>query len=112
MVDWEGVAQRVLAQFRASSGRAPGDARFTMLIEELKRASREFRLWWPRHEVRGRQDGRKELNHPLVGHLVLEHTTFQVSEAPDMQVVVYLAAPEMDTAEKIHRLLSREQLRV
>lgn len=112
IVDWEGVAQRVLAQFRASSGRAPGDPGFAALIEDLKGSSREFRLWWPRHEVRGRQDGRKELVHPQVGHLFLEHTTFQVSEAPEQQIVVYLAAPESDTAEKIRHLLSDEQLKV
>jgi transcriptional regulator with XRE-family HTH domain len=106
-LDWEGIAQKVLAQFRVSSGRAPGDPWFTALIEALKQASREFRMWWPRHEVKGRQDGRKELIHPLVGHVVLEHTTFQVSEAPDLQVVVYLASPELDTAEKIHCLLAK-----
>jgi len=108
-VDWEGIAQRVLAQFRVSNGRTPGDPWFTTLIEALKQASPEFRLWWPRHEVKGRQDGRKELIHPLVGHLVLEYTTFQVSEAPNLQIGVYLASPESDTAEKIHDLLSSEQ---
>jgi transcriptional regulator with XRE-family HTH domain len=112
VVDWEGMAQRVLAQFRVSSGRTPGDPWFTILIEDLKQASREFRLWWPRHEVKGRQDGCKELIHPLVGHLVLEHTTFQMSEAPDLKVVVYLASPESNTAEKIHRLLRSEQLKI
>jgi hypothetical protein len=108
-VDWEGIAQRVLAQFRVSNGRTPGDPWFTTLIEALKQASPEFRLWWPRHEVKGRQDGRKELIHPRVGHLVLEYTTFQVSEAPNLQIGVYLASPESDTAEKIHDLLSSEQ---
>lgn len=104
-VDWEGIAQRVLAQFRVSSGNAPGDPWFTTLIEALKQASPEFRLWWPRHEVKGRQDGRKELLHPLAGHLVLEYTTFQASESPDLKVVVFLASPESDTAEKIQNLL-------
>ena len=111
-VDWEGVAQRMLAQFRVSSGRTPGDPWFTILIEALKQASPEFRLWWPRHEVRGRQDGYKELIHPEVGHLALEYTTFQVSEAPNLQVSVYLASPSSDTAEKIQDLLSRERVKV
>jgi hypothetical protein len=112
VVDWEGVAQRVLAQFRVSCGQWPGDPRFADLIERLKQSSPEFRLWWPRHEIRGRQDGCKELMHPRVGRLLLEHTTFQINEAPDLKVVVYLAAPQTDTAAKIQRLLSGEPLRI
>lgn len=109
-MDWEGIAQRVLAQFRASSGRTPGDPWFTTLIEALKEASPEFRLWWPRHEVKGRQDGRKEIIHPSVGHLVFETTTLQVSETSNLQIGVYLTSPE--SAKKIQELLSREQVNV
>ncbi len=112
VVDWEGIAQRVLAQFRVSCGQWPNDPRFADLIEQLEQNSPEFRLWWPRHEIRGRQDGCKELIHPRVGRLLLEHTTFQLSEAPDLKVVVYLAAPQTDTAAKIQRLLSGEPLKI
>ena len=64
LVDWEGIAQRMLAQFRASSGRYTDNAQFGSLIAELSRLSPEFARWWPLHEVRGRQDGRKEFIHP------------------------------------------------
>jgi transcriptional regulator with XRE-family HTH domain len=112
VVDWEGVAQRALAQFRVSCGQWPGDPRFADLIERLKQNSPEFRVWWPRHEIRGRLDGCKELIHPRVGRLLLEHTTFQVNEAPDLKVVVYLPAPGTDTAASIQRLLSGEPLTI
>ena len=107
-VDWEGIAQRALAQFRLSCGNAPGDPWFTALIDELNKNSREFRQWWPRHEVRRRLDGRKELIHPQVGHLVLEHTTFHPSETPDLRITIYFATPEQNTPEKIQRLLGKE----
>ncbi len=54
LVDWEGVAQRALAQFRASSSRYTADAQFAALIADLQHSSLEFARWWPRHEVQGR----------------------------------------------------------
>ena len=41
--DWEGVAQRVLAQFRVSCGQGPGDPRFADLIERLTVRREEIR---------------------------------------------------------------------
>ncbi len=104
-VDWEGIAQRALAQFRLSCGNTPGDPWFTALIDELNKSSREFRQWWPRHEVKRRLDGRKELIHPQVGQLALEHTTFHPSETPDLRITIYFATSEYNTPEKIQRLL-------
>jgi hypothetical protein len=53
LVDWEEHARRVLAQFRATCGRYPGDPRLTELIQDLMLRSPEFRAWWPDHEVLG-----------------------------------------------------------
>lgn len=102
-VDWEGIAQRVLAQFRASSGQYRNDAQFGALITELQQRSPEFSHWWSRHEVQGRQDGRKEIIHPQVGSLVFEHSTFQIDGSPGLKMVVYLPACE-ETARKLEQL--------
>jgi transcriptional regulator with XRE-family HTH domain len=102
-VDWEGVAQRVLAQFRASSSQYYHDAPFGALITELQRRSPEFACWWSQHEVQGRQDGQKELIHPRVGSLVLEHSTFQIDGSPGLKMVVYLPACD-ETAKKLEQL--------
>ena len=101
-VDWEGVAQRVLAQFRASSSQYHNDTQFGTLIAELQQQSPEFACWWSRHEVQGRQDGRKELIHPQVGSLVFEHSTFQIDGSPGLKMVVYLPACE-ETARKLEQ---------
>ena len=42
LVDWEGNARRLLAQFRASCGRYPGDPRLTELIHDLMLRSPDF----------------------------------------------------------------------
>lgn len=69
-VDWEGVAQRLLAQVRGSHSQYHDDAQLIALVRELQQRSPEFACWWERHEVQGRQDGQKELLHPQVGSLV------------------------------------------
>jgi transcriptional regulator with XRE-family HTH domain len=102
-VDWEGIAQRVLAQLRRNQSQYHDDEALTTLIQELQRRSPEFARWWPRHDVQGRQDGRKEFLHPLVGSLVLDHSTFQMEEAPGLNLVVYLPACE-ETARKLEQL--------
>lgn len=102
-VHWEAVAQQVLAQFRADSARYPGDPWFTELIDDLHRASAEFRAWWPRHDVRGFLDGRKEFMHPAVGSLVFQHTTLGIPANPDFKLMLYVPL-EADTTAKMRRL--------
>jgi transcriptional regulator with XRE-family HTH domain len=102
-VDWEGIAQRILAQFRASSGQYRDDEHISTLIADLKRSSPAFARWWPRHEVQGRQDGQKVLIHPQVGLLALDHSTFQIDGSPGLKMVIYLPA-NAETASKLAQL--------
>ena len=106
VVDWEGHARRVLAQFRATCGRYPGDPRLTELIQDLMLRSPEFRAWWPDHEVLGAEEGRKTFNHPQAGYLMFEYLSFHVFDAPDLKVVVYVPLDEAETPAKLSRLLS------
>jgi hypothetical protein len=76
------------------------------LIDDLERASPEFRAWWPRHDVRGSLDCRKELPHPLVGSLALDRTTLQLAARPDLKIMIYTPA-ESETAQKLRCLLER-----
>ena len=107
IVDWEEDARQLLAQFRSMCGRYPGDSQLTELINDLMLASPEFRAWWPDHEVRGGQEGRKILNLPQVGLLVFERLTFQVFDTPDLKVTVYTPLEEADTPHKVEQLLER-----
>ena len=107
VVDWEEDARQILAQFRSSCGRYPGDAQLTELIHDLMLSSPEFRAWWPDHEVRSGQEGRKTLNHPQVGYLLFERLTFQVFDTPDLKVTVYTPLEEADTPRKLEQLLEQ-----
>lgn len=104
---WAEVAQTTLAQFRAESALYPGDPRVAALIDDLQRVSPEFRAWWPRHDVRGSLDVRKELRHPMLGDLVLDRITLQAPGAPGLKLIVYTPAPETDTAAKLRCALER-----
>lgn len=95
----------MLAQFRVNYSRFVGDPWFIELINNLEVASPEFRLWWTEHDILGRTDGRKEINHPLVGRLILNYVIFKVADSPNLEVVMYLPLPKSDTTLKLQQLL-------
>ncbi len=107
IVNWEEDARGLLAQFRNSYGRYPGDTQLTELIHDLMLASPEFRAWWPDHEVLSGQERHKTLNHPQVGYLTLERLTFQVFDTPDLKITVYTPLEETDTPRKLEQLLAQ-----
>ncbi len=87
--NWEMVARATLAEFRTASARYPGNRWFEELIEDLKRISPEFCLWWPYHDMRSVLDGHKVIEHPMLGSLEFEHFTLQVLTNPDIRIMVY-----------------------
>ncbi|HLZ60370.1 MAG TPA: helix-turn-helix transcriptional regulator [Ktedonosporobacter sp.] len=102
---WAPIAQKILAEFRAESTQYADDEWLQQLIADLHRVSPEFREWWPRQDVRGRSDGMKEFDHPLVGRLLFEHTTLQVSANPGLKIMIYRPCAGTDTASKLSQLL-------
>lgn len=75
------------------------------LVADLELASPDFREWWPHHDIQATHTEKKELNHPLVGRLVLQPTTFQVADAPDLRMVIYTPLAEANTAKKLAQLV-------
>jgi transcriptional regulator with XRE-family HTH domain len=108
LVDWERHARRLLAQFRATCGRYPGDPWLNTLIDDLMVASPEFRAWWPEHEVLDASEGHKTFNHPQIGCLVFEHVTFQVFDAPDLSVTIYIPVEGSGTSAKLAQFVSEK----
>ena len=89
--DWTGHAQRLMAQFRLDWGQERvGDARFERLRAELEATSDEFREWWPRHDVQGRQELTKRVRPPgsetRIGFI---QTTWSLSTSPGIRFVAY-----------------------
>jgi transcriptional regulator with XRE-family HTH domain len=108
LVDWEGLARMSLAMFRSDNARYAGDPDFERLIAALKRDSREFRDWWARHEVLQLPAGHKRLNHPQQGLMSFEHTSFAVTDRPDLKLVVYTAVEADGTIDKLTKLLRQD----
>ncbi|QBD75852.1 transcriptional regulator [Ktedonosporobacter rubrisoli] len=104
LVNWEKEAQGMLASFRAGTERYVGEPWFKALVTDLQHISPEFRAWWPRHDIQIGHMGPIELNHPLVGRLVLQSTPLQVANAPNLRLAIYTPLPEADTAKKLAQL--------
>ena len=106
LVHWRKRAQDTLARFRGDYGRHAGDAHFVQLVERLKSVSPEFADWWPRHDILPITEGRNDYDHPIAGRMIVEHTTFSVSDNPELRLVVCLAAAASNSAAKMRKLVA------
>jgi transcriptional regulator with XRE-family HTH domain len=105
---WERNARTVVAQFRAASSARPDDEGFQALLAELTEVSPEFAALWAERDIEDAGQIRKELDHPLVGLLVVESTAMRVPARPDLTVVLHTPLDEANTAAKLEWLASPE----
>lgn len=103
--DWLSVARAVVAAFRADAIRAGASAEMTALINELRETSPDFAALWDENEVVSHGDGIKRLHHPDAGRIELEFSSFAVDGRPEIGMIVYNPATEVDTA-KIRKLMT------
>jgi transcriptional regulator with XRE-family HTH domain len=109
--DWETAARQGIAHLRAAAAQDPDDPATKALIGELSVKSAEFRTWWARHDVAVYSSGRKELQHPTVGRVILDYQAFQIPNTRDQQLVLYTApagSPSQDALDLLW-MLAREQ---
>jgi hypothetical protein len=94
----------MVTDLRTASARYPDDADLRALIKDLRRTSDTFAKLWDERPMAFHGSERKIVHHPEVGDLTLD---CDVLTAPgsDLRLVVYTAAPDSDSAEKL-RLLS------
>ena len=90
-VDWESDAFAMLARFRLAAARRRDDPDFADLIERLHRHSSRSAGDGGRHEVLASTSGTKNLRHPLLGEVVLDHVVLQVADDPDQKLVTFAA---------------------
>lgn len=86
------TARATLARFRAEHARRYDEPAFRDLIEALLRESPRFRELWRRHEVLDGQLGSKEVEHPLLGHLALNHLQSIPTSHPDLRLTQLVPA--------------------
>lgn len=101
VIAWAERAQRLIAEFRADCSPYMTDPWLLDYLEQIKQRSPEFAAWWPQHHVHTRDGGRRAFDHPLVGRLALEQTTFRLSRQPDLKLVIHAPLAEFDSTEKL-----------
>lgn len=101
LVDWDGQARRIVAEFRAGTALLRADPLVDELVGRLQAASAEFATWWPAHDVARFQTRLRAYQHPRAGRLVFEYQQLTPSEWPNLRVVCQLAVPGDDSAERL-----------
>jgi transcriptional regulator with XRE-family HTH domain len=90
VVDWEARARRVVAEFRADSGRHLQEQPTKALILDLSARSTHFRKFWNSQDVFEREGGLREFQHPRKGLLVFDQITMKLSANEDLKFVVLI----------------------
>lgn len=90
LVQWDAVAQDLLARLRATVAQRPDDPRRDALVADLRAVSPQAREWWSRHDVRASRSGTKRLRLPGRGVSDIPHASFAVAGQPDLTLVVHL----------------------
>jgi hypothetical protein len=103
LCDREAIAAFAVAQFRESTARLGGDARFKELVGMLERDSENFRTHWRRRDVRQPAPQSKVLNHPRAGRLDLDYATFQADSDRDVRLTIYTPV-NADSARRLAAL--------
>jgi transcriptional regulator with XRE-family HTH domain len=100
-VDWDEVANQIVAATHAQAGRDPYDRRLTDLIGELSTRSEVFRVRWAAHNVRRHDSGVKRFHHPVVGALELNYDALPLPADPGLTLVTYTAPAGSQSAETL-----------
>jgi transcriptional regulator with XRE-family HTH domain len=105
-VDWDKVANDVVASLRAEAGRDPYDRDLSDLVGELSTRSEPFRTLWAAHDVRVHDTGRKRMRHPLVGELDLTYESLELVADPGLSLFAFTAEPGSRSEEGLRLLAS------
>lgn len=105
-IDWERVANDVVAALRSEAGRDPYDRDLSDLVGALSTQSEEFRTRWAAHNVRFHNTGVKRIHHPIVGELTLTYETMQLTADTGLTLAAYTAEPGSKSEEALNLLRS------
>jgi transcriptional regulator with XRE-family HTH domain len=90
IVNWEALARRYVAAFRAARARAADKAHFDELVLLLNEGSREFREWWAGVDVDVFDEGIKRLRHHSLGLVEYTYVTLASAGQPELTMVSYV----------------------
>lgn len=110
IADWELAAQGMIACFRTFHAKFVGNLWIEDFINELRNESKEFALWWSMHDVNKDEEIVKIINHPVLGQLNFEFTSYAIISDANLKLSIFTAIPGSDTEAKIKQFLSSETL--
>jgi len=93
-VNWDAVAQNVVAEFRAEVAKYQCQPQIRQLIADLQDVSPDFNRMWQQHNVQRTVIRRKEIQHKWAGRLSFDHTPLLLAEHPTLKLIVYTPTPE------------------
>lgn len=102
--DWERIAEEVVGNLRAESGRHPDDPRICEVVNELLDRSADFRRMWASQAVFECLCGRKRIRHPRVGDLEITFESFRLTTDADQRLLTYSAPRGSVTAARLREL--------
>lgn len=105
--DWSITSRQFLAEYRASAvTHLFTDPAHEALVSRLREESPEFSRAWREHEIGRFTSRERRFRHPIAGDLVFDHHQLTPSEAPEINVVIYLARAGSATRERMSRLVT------
>ncbi len=104
--DWKAVARYVVATFRADAARAGAASQVVDLVKELRQMSPEFDALWRENNVSAPGNGVKHLNHPELGPITFEFSSFGVEGRTDLSMIIYNPATVED-AQRVRAFLAK-----
>lgn len=105
-LDWNKVANDIVATLRSYAGKHPHDKQLTDLVGELVTRSDAFRTSWAAHNVKYHRTGIKRLRHPIVGDLELAYEGLDLPGDPGWHLYTLTAAPGSPSDERLRLLAS------
>lgn len=86
--DWPLRAQRLVAEFRGDCKAILDEQEIRTQIDELRRRSPDFDVFWRAQDVMEREGGKRSFLHPARGRVTLQQITLRVTHSPNLKLVV------------------------
>lgn len=106
-IDWEFHAKGMLARFCSTTAKYMEDPWLIEFIKNLKKINFQFNLWWSNYEVQTQSGFHKKLKHPIAGTMVFEFVSFDVSDSPNLKLIINNPLSGTDTDIKVKLLMKK-----
>lgn len=90
IVDWPERARRLVAEFRADTGKHADTSAVRQLVADVARDSAEFRQLWRLQDVVGREGGLRRFRPAAGGELEFNQVTLHLAKRHDVKLVMLL----------------------